>query len=1157
MKTCLLTQCSRLLGTTVLVLAALLTQFTPAVWAQAGTDLPCSQTPFGHTLAIGQENEIFVGLRSADNTDPGRLTADQFDPDPTTGQLKDQALVPDILNEPTNVSAVAGVTADLDGDGKVEFVQGYTSANGQYQVVVRKNGAPAVQTHTENWPNHTNRALAAGDILGQDNGSQEVVIASRDADGVLNVAVFANAAGGVGSPVALWRANVNGRGQATQIRVAVGNLDNDPYADIVVSFLQSDQHTDQLIYLEYQPNFQSGSGANLAQNLQERATRTILIDGGIVSPQNVKMIMANLSSSTQANVIVAWDHQDPSGLTPVLFATVQGVADINGVTQFVDRAVWYTNASARSFDLAAGDVNGDHRDELIVGYDTSSPSTANFLNIVTLALTAQDTPNPTLTELDRWQDGADGRNRTNDLALAVGDLDKDFVAEVVAAFQDASPFGYQTLYLKRDGNGHLQLKDWGRHDATINAPPNLALGDWDNNSLRAFVKGKCANVVDADIRAVNFIPPWWQNIQSAQYKAGSLGRTVTQEDTVEHSLSYSHSSSESFYVGGGFDAEIPDIFSASAVAKATGAQEYAMSNTKTNSTTNSKSTSVGLFWFDDAVVYEPASYNCYSYELAVNNVFIPPSQAHLRFCEYQALKNAPTPHQASELNSWDTNYGAKPEFLAAPRDWTSLALFRGAFTDQSSNATTAPLAVDSEIVHGSFVNGTLAQTANENQPWWQVDLGASQPIGKLRLWAPQGSLRDFYVFVSDTDFRTLPGQADPNNLLNQPSVRHYTLADLGNGFAMTDTAPLETTFLTLDPQTHQPIQGRYVRVQRADAGVLTLAEVQVFGANHVDPDRYPMDLCDDITPKTQGSWCDITQNDGYFKVRLYNPWYTSDADRYMTVKTRGHLIWDGRANTPLNALTVARGNAGFEWSMSNANVTSKAQAYEIANNTTTGVAYEAEAGGGGIKVVGGYAKEQTQGVTNETVESTSWSNEINMGGIMSGFPKDYDQPWAARCIYRAQPYYYQLTETSNLGHQLSFPVLDYLVPQENAAVDLFRTNDLTACRNGNQPATAPQTANDTAQVVANTPITLSVLANDLGNNLTITDVGKPQHGQATYKSRTIAYTPDIGFTGTDTFTYTVNSNTVVAATTNATTTGTVVVTVSSPGTSVYLPLIQH
>src|SRR5262249_19519848 len=161
-----------------------------------------------------------------------------FDWNPTLGLLlpKGVSLGTNIAASP--VASWAATAADLDGDGTAEFVQGFTDANGQYQIIVNKNGSP-LRSHAENWPNHTYRAMASGDILGQDSGTQQVVIASRGGDGALSVAVFAGAAGGnVGSPIALWRSNILNRSQATAIQVAVGNLDNDHYDDIVVSLLQ-------------------------------------------------------------------------------------------------------------------------------------------------------------------------------------------------------------------------------------------------------------------------------------------------------------------------------------------------------------------------------------------------------------------------------------------------------------------------------------------------------------------------------------------------------------------------------------------------------------------------------------------------------------------------------------------------------------------------------------------------------------------------------------------------------------------------------------------------------------------------------------------------------------------------------------------------------
>ncbi|MEZ4678537.1 MAG: Ig-like domain-containing protein [Caldilineaceae bacterium] len=129
-------------------------------------------------------------------------------------------------------------------------------------------------------------------------------------------------------------------------------------------------------------------------------------------------------------------------------------------------------------------------------------------------------------------------------------------------------------------------------------------------------------------------------------------------------------------------------------------------------------------------------------------------------------------------------------------------------------------------------------------------------------------------------------------------------------------------------------------------------------------------------------------------------------------------------------------------------------------------------------------------------------------------------------------------------------------------VTIKRTRDLAACRNGN--LTGPtQAANDTATVVTNEPTKLSVLANDQGDNLLITAVGDPQHGVVSHTDRTITYTSPPGFSGTDTFTYTVDSavaaNLAPGAAHNVPVIGVVTVTVAAapPASMIYLPLIAR
>ncbi len=69
--------------------------------------------------------------------------------------------------------------------------------------------------------------------------------------------------------------------------------------------------------------------------------------------------------------------------------------------------------------------------------------------------------------------------------------------------------------------------------------------------------------------------------------------------------------------------------------------------------------------------------------------------------------------------------------------------------------------------------------------------------------------------------------------------------------------------------------------------------------------------------------------------------------------------------------------------------------------------------------------------------------------------------------------------------------------------------------------TALAAADDTATTQENTPVTVAVLDNDAGNNLSITAVTQGAHGAVTTDGATATYTPEDQYNGPDTFTYTV------------------------------------
>jgi len=90
-----------------------------------------------------------------------------------------------------------------------------------------------------------------------------------------------------------------------------------------------------------------------------------------------------------------------------------------------------------------------------------------------------------------------------------------------------------------------------------------------------------------------------------------------------------------------------------------------------------------------------------------------------------------------------------------------------------------------------------------------------------------------------------------------------------------------------------------------------------------------------------------------------------------------------------------------------------------------------------------------------------------------------------------------------------------------------------------QPNRPPVAANDAATTAFATPVTIAVLANDSdpdGNPLSISAVTAPAHGTATISGTTIVYTPVAGYSGVDTFNYTISDGRGGSATASVTVT---------------------
>ena len=90
------------------------------------------------------------------------------------------------------------------------------------------------------------------------------------------------------------------------------------------------------------------------------------------------------------------------------------------------------------------------------------------------------------------------------------------------------------------------------------------------------------------------------------------------------------------------------------------------------------------------------------------------------------------------------------------------------------------------------------------------------------------------------------------------------------------------------------------------------------------------------------------------------------------------------------------------------------------------------------------------------------------------------------------------------------------------------------------PTPPPDAVDDEASTILGAPVSIEVLANDTGEGLTLANVSDPPNGSAEATGTSVTYTPDPGFLGTDSFTYTVLDSASQTDTANVT------VTVSAP-----------
>ena len=992
--------------------------------------ISCAFSPFGDVWEISATREIY-GM-SIDNEEAEYA----FYGDPESDGVFDRggsgtfpepvSTFPRGTSDALASNIDAAVTAaDLEGDGREELVMFVRLAGGQNALVGIDPSNGDVQDIWRFGSSDSSLAIGAGKFF---SGAREQVLMASLSETNLNV--FMQRDSGSATDSQLFGSDNNffgfmfdssnpGRNAVADNRrnldMAVGDFNGDGIDEAAILYVKASGGVRTKV-VEYNPAAAAAGDFRLA---------TVATDSDGGQDSNFVAIAAgDVDRDGNDEIVQLYDIPAFGNAGRMRLM----IYDLVGSSLVLDRQI-EIGSTVEIGDIAIGDTDNDFENDIVIAYEDSGDLRVDSIDL--------QVSNGSITGWsfhNRFESPESRHDRAENVIVEVDDFEDAGVDRIVVAFQDNGGT-LDSLFLEDstsvgagmtrripedtiDGNRRFVIDFLDLSSER----PFMAVGDRDNDALLARYGpladggGACQESIDAIVNSVVFVPPHWQRIEQESGGAGQVAgafigdsETNTVDETKRLGTSTSHTITG--YAGAGLDAGV-----ASASVKATASRAYETGSSMTEGLTNGTTTTISTSANDDFLSVESTRYFCYNYQFERNGI---PVDGAARACELQRFSgDADTQMERVVLDEWNAdparryrrNERARLRWAPMDREWANLTQYNNTQAFLSSAAQSAANAIDNQ-------DFTSAQTLGENAPWLMLDLGVDtfSRVSKVRIIndvfnnALAENLNNYSLFIGTEDFRGLPN--DPEVLASHPSV---TFAKIRQGQVF-DTATVVTQ------NGDAPVLGRYVKlmIESDTSTSLGVGELQVFGPSHIDPDRFPVSVSD------------ADPNDGRFAVEVYDP--AIGGTKLISVP--GTLLLDGTDTSEFNppiwsGETLGPAGTTPAWSLSEFAGQSSERAESFSSTTSVGTEIDVEAGliakvqfGGGV--------EFSSGVTEEESRTVSVTNSFDIGGEVSGFPAGSNYP--TECFYKAIPYYYRKTETSDFGFEHDFIVIDYIVPEGSLA----------------------------------------------------------------------------------------------------------------------------
>jgi PKD repeat protein len=607
------------------------------------------------------------------------------------------------------------------------------------------------------------------------------------------------------------------------------------------------------------------------------------------------------------------------------------------------------------------------------------------------------------------------------LRLAVGDMNKDGIAEIVTAARNNSGSMLRSVWTL--GDPQMPSQFTSRHQSevlpaafnTTNAMSLLSV-DFDGDSVHATIGNDCRRVLEPQVRQLMWHPPYFTRLQAGAAKLASFGKSTSGGTGLEQRSGSYTTHSVSAHIGASVGSELLGV-EASVTATAGYSYQAARGELRGSGNSFQLDQSFSQANGEALLVLEENAFDCYSYQLRRRD-FGELDDSAARLCERIDGTHFVS---ATDARFWDTELAASQiggppaQWLPLQREWASLALFRPV----SNNASIEAGSSASHATDGLYDSRALivASATGPSRPYLEVDLQSVQSISNVRIWPAAdrpGSLAGARLYVSSTPFTSgdqPPSGAGVSVFSAQPEDGPYGPWSI---WTRASTAP------------HAMLQGRYLRVQHLTGNRLGIAELQAFGDVHAEPPSYP------------DAVCDPTPRDNRHRARVWDAVSGSDGG-FRTIDLRGDILWNGTGAMPgcsnfsgmpqagIWSNTLIGGSADTSWNLSEQNTNLIGETTSFDSATRVGAEFDIQAGFIAT-VSGGGGYEYTGGVTEDVQTTSYWGSGLEVGGSVGGFD-DQSAVLINACRYNPRPYAYRLLEVSNAGYQHEIYTVDYVVRQ--------------------------------------------------------------------------------------------------------------------------------